>query len=291
MTLRHFQIFLYVHDEGGMTRAAEKLHISQPSVSQAIREMEEHYGTKLFERLGKKLFLTVAGEELLQYARHIAGLVNQSESAMQDFADGSPLRIGATLSVGESIVIPLLDRFRKIGRQRVYSYIHNTATLEKALLNDELDLALVEGNIHSPYLKEHPFMADELVFLAAPHNPIPRTISDLSQMPFITREVGSGTRELFTRIMTEQGIKPKIIGTYNNSESIKQAVMAGFGIAVLSERVANHELAAGKLSKFDIPGISFTRTFRIVCHVNKYQTPALENFIDLCGNFDDYHRL
>jgi DNA-binding transcriptional LysR family regulator len=253
--------------------------------------MEEHYGTKLFERLGKKLFLTVAGEELLQYARHIAGLVNQSESAMQDFADGSPLRIGATLSVGESIFIPLLDRFRKICRQRVYSYIHNTATLEKALLNDELDLALVEGNIHSPYLKEHPFMADELVFLAAPHNPIPRTISDLSQMPFITREVGSGTRELFTRIMTEQGIKPKIIGTYNNSESIKQAVMAGFGIAVLSERVANHELAAGKLSKFDIPGISFTRTFRIVCHVNKYQTPALENFIDLCGNFDDYHRL
>ena len=278
MTLRHFQIFLYVHDEGGM-------------MSQAIREMEEHYGTKLFERLGKKLFLTVAGEELLQYARHIAGLVNQSESAMQDFADGSPLRIGATLSVGESIFIPLLDRFRKICRQRVYSYIHNTATLEKALLNDELDLALVEGNIHSPYLKEHPFMADELVFLAAPHNPIPRTISDLSQMPFITREVGSGTRELFTRIMTEQGIKPKIIGTYNNSESIKQAVMAGFGIAVLSERVANHELAAGKLSKFDIPGISFTRTFRIVCHVNKYQTPALENFIDLCGNFDDYHRL
>ena len=287
MTLRHFQIFLYVHDEGGMTRAAEKLHISQPSVSQAIREMEEHYGTKLFERLGKKLFLTVAGEELLQYARHIAGLVNQSESAMQDFADGSPLRIGATLSVGESIFIPLLDRFRKICRQRVYSYIHNTATLEKALLNDELDLALVEGNIHSPYLKEHPFMADELVFLAAPHNPIPRTISDLSQMPFITREVGSGTRELFTRIMTEQGIKPKIIGTYNNSESIKQAIMAGFGIAVLSERVARRELAAGNLIQFAIPGISFTRTFRIVCHINKYLTPAMEKFISLCAQEGD----
>ncbi len=162
MTLRHFQIFLYVHDEGGMTRAAEKLHISQPSVSQTIRELEEHYGTRL----------------------------------------------------------------------------------------------------------------------------IPRTISDLSQFPFITREVGSGTRELFTRIMAEQGIKPEIIGTYNNSESIKQAVMAGFGIAVLSKRVAHRELAAGSLIQFDIPGISFTRTFRIVCHVNKSLTPAMENFIDLCGEWD-----
>ena len=106
--------------------------------------------------------MTVVGEELLQYARHIADLVNQSESAMQDFADGSPLRIGATLSVGESLFIPLLDRFRKTCRQRVYSYIHNTATLEKALLNDELDLALVEVNIHSPYLNVPLWLTDTM---------------------------------------------------------------------------------------------------------------------------------
>ena len=287
MTLRHFQIFLCVCDEDGMTRAAEKLHISQPSVSQAIRELEEHYGTRLFERLGKKLFLTAAGEELLQYARHIAGLVDRSESAMRDFAAGSPLRIGATLSIGESVFILLLDRFRKTSQQQVISSIHNTATLEKALLNDELDLALVEGTIHSPYLKERAFMADELVFLTAPDNPPPHTIAELSRLPFITREEGSGTRELFTRKMSEQGIKPEIIGTYNNSESIKQAIMAGFGIAVLSERVARRELAAGNLMQFAIPGISFTRTFRIVCHINKYLTPAMEKFISLCAQEGD----
>lgn len=286
MTLRHFQIFLFVHDEGGMTRAAEKLHISQPSVSQAIRELEEHYETRLFERLGKKLFLTAAGEELLQYARHIAGLVDRSESAMRDYAKGSPLRIGATLSVGESVFIPLLDKFHKSCGQRVYSYIHNTATLEKALLNDELDLALVEGTIHSPYLKERPFMADELVFLTAPDSPIPHTIPELSQLPFITREEGSGTRDLFIRIMREKGITPEIIGTYNNSESIKQAVMAGFGAAVLSERVAQQELATGRLIKFAIPGISFSRSFRIVCHINKYLTPTMERFIGLCQKFE-----
>ena len=286
MTLRHFQIFLCVHDEGGMTRAAEKLHISQPSVSQAIRELEEHYGTRLFERLGKKLFLTAAGDELLQYARHIAGLIDQSESAMRDFAKGSPLRIGATLSVGESVFIPLLDRFRNSCGQKVFSYIHNTATLEKALLNDELDLALVEGTIHSPYLKERPFMADELVFLTAPKSPLPRTSSDLARLDFITREEGSGTREIFMRIMAEKGLTPSIVATYNNSESIKQAVMAGFGVAVLSERVAQRELMAGELIKFAIPGISFTRSFRIVYHINKYLTPAMERFIGLCQKFD-----
>lgn len=89
----------------------------------------------------------------------------------QHFAAGSPLRIGATLSIGESVFIPLLNRFRKTSQQQVIASIHNTATLEKALLNDDLDLALVEGTIHSPYLKERAFMADELVFLTAPDAP------------------------------------------------------------------------------------------------------------------------
>jgi DNA-binding transcriptional LysR family regulator len=76
MTLRHFQIFLKVYDEGGMTRAADKMHISQPSISQAIRELEEHYQARLFERLGKRLFLTAAGQELMHYARHVISLTN-----------------------------------------------------------------------------------------------------------------------------------------------------------------------------------------------------------------------
>ena len=94
------------------------------------------------------------------------------------------------------------------------------------------------------------------------------------------------TREIFMRIMAENGLTPNIVATYNNSESIKQAVMAGFGVAVLSERVAQRELIAGELIKFAIPGISFTRSFRIVYHINKYLTPAMERFIGLCQKFD-----
>ncbi|MBR4695958.1 MAG: LysR family transcriptional regulator, partial [Selenomonadaceae bacterium] len=147
MTLRHFQIFLKVYDEGGMTRAAEKMHISQPSVSQAVRELEEHYKVRLFERLGKRLFLTAAGQELMHYARHVTNLTNQAESALRGYSLLSPLRIGATLSIGESIFISLLQHLKeKVPGQPIFSRIHNTATLEQYLLQDELDIALVEGN-------------------------------------------------------------------------------------------------------------------------------------------------
>ena len=147
MTLRHFQIFISVCDEQGMTQAAQKLHISQPSISQAVKELEEHYQVRLFERLGKKLFLTPAGQELLHYARHIISLSAQTEKTLRSFSLAAPIRLGATLSIGESIFIDIITRLKKaMPEQEVYSHVHNTAALEDALLRDELDAALVEGS-------------------------------------------------------------------------------------------------------------------------------------------------
>ena len=283
MTLRHFQIFLQVCDAEGMTRAAEKMHISQPSVSQAIREMEEHYQTRLFERLGKRLFLTAAGQELIHYARHVVSLTNQAESALRGFSASSPLRVGATLSVGESVFIPLLCHFKeKLPNQAIFSCIHNTATLEQSLLQDELDIALVEGTIESEYLHEIPFMEDELIFVAAPGNKATLTQKELAACPFILREEGSGTRNLFEQVMREHHIVPKTVGVYNNSDSIKQAVMAGLGITALSRRIVEREIRDGSLVQLAVPHISFQRNFRIVHHSNKYITPTLELFMKTC---------
>ena len=113
MTLRHFQIFISVCDEQGMTQAARQLHISQPSISQAVKELEEHYQVRLFERLGKKLFLTPAGQELLHYARHIISLSDQTEKTLRSFSLAAPIRLGATLSIGESIFIDIITRLKK----------------------------------------------------------------------------------------------------------------------------------------------------------------------------------
>lgn len=288
MTLRHFQIFISVCDEQGMTQAAQKLHISQPSISQAVKELEEHYQVRLFERLGKKLFLTPAGQELLHYARHIISLSAQTEKTLRSFSLAAPIRLGATLSIGESIFIDIITRLKKaMPEQEVYSHVHNTAALEDALLRDELDAALVEGRITSAYLTQIPFLEDELIFIISPALLPPEgfTREQLTELPFILREKGSGTRNLFEHVMNQHHLQCHVTGSYNNTESIRQAVAAGLGISAISSRLVAKELQEGKLASFTIPGITFRRSFRIVYHKNKYLTAGLKTFIDLCKSY------
>lgn len=287
MTLRHFRIFQSVCRAGGMTAAAAALHISQPSVSQAIRELEEYYGTALFDRFGRQLHLTPAGKALLGYATHILALEHQAGEAMRGFAERSPIAVGATLSIGESVFVPLLAAFRAAHPgQEIFSRIANTHELESRLLADELDVALIEGEVTSPYLTARSFLDDELVFLAAPSRglsgEVPREA--VAGAPFFLREEGSGTRDLFVAAMKAADLPFEVAGVYNNSASILQAVAAdfGFGFAALSRRIAAPYLADGRLVTFSVAGIAFRRTFRVVCHQNKYLTPALRAFLAFC---------
>lgn len=282
MTLRHFHIFLEVCDSGGMTSAAKALHMTQPSVSQAVREMEEYYGTLLFERLGKKLYVTAAGQELMHYARHIVRLERETVSSLRGYALSNPLRIGATLSIGESVFIPVLQRFHKENPgQKIFSCIANTKELERMLLVDELDLVLVEGMVRSAYLIEIPFAVDEMVLLDNGKGKVVRKKGDLTDKVFFVREEGSGSRLLFEEVMRANDISFQYGGVYNNSESIKKAVMAGMGYTVLSRRVVKDEIRCRRLRELKIPGISFQRTFRIVYHRNKYVSEQMQNAIDL----------
>lgn len=171
MTLRHLNIFLCVCDENNMTKAAARLHMTQPSVSLAVQELEEHYQTLLFERLGRRLFITEAGRRLATYARHIVNLNQQTETAMRSFGLLCRLRLGASVTIGESVLVDLLQLLQRANpQQEIFSEIHNTAELETMLLRDDLDLALIEGTIQSEYLISSPFMQDELIFIAAPQS-------------------------------------------------------------------------------------------------------------------------
>ena len=285
MTLRHLRIFIAVCDEHGMTRAAEKLHITQPSVTQAVRELEEHYGLLLFERLGRRLYLTAAGEELLHYARHIVQLDAQIETAMRDFGEKFRLRIGASVTIGEAVLIELLRYLKQHAPAlEIFSEIHNTAELEQMILKDELDLALVEGKVTSEYLREIPFMEDELIFVAGPQNAIAPVCptEQLRQLSFFVREEGSGTRRLFEQEMQRKNIPFKLAGVYNNAEGIKKAVKAGLGVTVISKRTVAEELRRGELRAFSVLDVKFKRNFRMICHRNKYISQGLQSFMDAC---------
>ena len=166
MTLRHLAIFIRVCEENGITAAAKKLHMTQPSVSQVIQELEAHYQTLLFERLGRRIFITEAGRRLLRYSRNLINLNLQTEQAMRAFNEVYHLRLGASITIGSSILINLIKHITENDPSKeIFSEIHNTSELEEMLLNDNLDLALVEGEIHSEYLITKPFMDDELVFI------------------------------------------------------------------------------------------------------------------------------
>jgi len=291
MTLRHLNIFLCVCDENNMTRAAAKLHMTQPSVSQAIQELEEHYEVLLFERLGRRLFITEAGQRLLSYAQRTMSLHQQTELAMREFGQVYHLRIGASVTIGECVLIDLIQYMYEMNpNQDIVSEIHNTAELEKMLLQDELDLALVEGVIQSESLIAQPFLADELIFIASPQSSFLEkkeiSLGMLKKMKFFVREDGSGTRDLFTKLMQQHAVDFEISGIYNNAETIKKAVIAGLGVSVISRRAVKNELARGELCSFNVADLSFKRDFHIVYHKDKYISKELQATIELCHNIE-----
>ncbi len=293
MTLRHLQIFLCVCDEESMTAAAQKLRVAQPSISQAIAELERYYDVKLFERLGRRLFITAAGQKLLNYARHIIHLNKEAEEAMREISGCGTIRIGASVTVGTYVLSNMLLEFtKKNPKVKINSYVNNTKVIEDMLLLDQIDIGLVEGQIHSQSLLSQPFMADELVLVCASSHPFASksqiSPEELNDMEFLVREEGSGTRELFESVMAACGVTWRVAGVYNNAETIKNAVAAGLAVAVMSRMSVQKEVAKNELAISEIEGMNFRRQFIMVYHKNKYISPVLKSFIRLCATASGY---
>lgn len=287
MTLRHFKIFVTVCDAMNMTMAAESLYMSQSAVSQAIAELEKYYDIRLFERLSRKLYLTQAGEKLLGYARHMIRTNADIEKDMKSMHETGLIRIGASVTVGATLLPELVSAFRLTNPStNVEVFEDNTEQIQKRLLTDKTDIGLVEGEITSPDILSTPFMDDELVLICGKHhrfaglsviNP-----HELEKENFIVREYGSGTRKKFEDVMKAQKLSWEVTWTCNNVDTIKAAVIAGLGVSVISKRAVEKEVESSELMIKPIEGVSFFRTFKIAYHKNKYFTEQMKNFIDLC---------
>lgn len=287
MTLRHFKIFLQVCDSGNMTAAAEILHIAQPSISQAIGELERHYHVKLFERLGRRLFLTAAGQKLLTYARHIVHLQQEADGAMRALETSGQLRVGASVTVGAYLLPELLTAFHaEYPQVELFSWVNNTKVIEAKLLADELDIAVVEGELHTAALAELPIWEDELVLVCAPQHPLAALaavhLEQVAEYPLVVREEGSGTRELFDSVLRSRGLTSKLAGVYNSAEAIKAVVEAGLGITIISQLTVAKERQAGRLTTVTLADVSLKRQFRLVYHKNKFVSPLLQAWMEMC---------
>ncbi|MDT8717595.1 LysR family transcriptional regulator [Clostridium sp. 19966] len=284
MTLRHLKIFLCVCKEKNMTLSAEKLYMTQPSVSQAIVELEKHYETKLFERLGKKLYITEAGKKLMAYASHMINLHEEMEKSMLELHQNSVLRIGASVTVGTCVLPDIIKSFKQQYGGTVNVIVDNTTIIENMILKDEIDLALVEGNIHNKDIVVKPFMEDELILVCSKAHVFSSRksikLEELEDEAFILREKGSGTRELFESVLTANNITFNKVWECNNTEAIKNAVERDLGISVISKRFVEKEIGEGILHSINIKSVNFKRNFKIVYHKNKFISNSMDKFIN-----------
>ena len=160
------------------------------------------------------------------------------------------------------------------------------------LLRDDIDLALVEGDISSPYLLSSPFMVDELVVVAPPSCPLAQrtslSVQELCSLTMYLREEGSGTRDLFLQTMEQHHAAVHIAGSFNNTEALKKVVMAGLGATILSRRLVDEDIAAGRLALLPVDRVAFKRIFKVVRHKDKFITPPLQAVIQACQQHDQW---
>lgn len=290
MTLRHLKIFLCVAQSGGMTAAAQKLYVSQPTVSQAISELEKYYGVRLFERLSQKLYITEDGQKMLYYARHIIDTFTDMENVMKETGKNPQLNIGCSVSVGTYLVNRLLDMAEeRLKNCRVNVTVDNTSRIEKMILSNEADIGIVEGVVTDPDLVINPVCEDKLVLVSGKNHRLAGRkdlkLSDLEGENFISREHGSTDRNQLERLLDEHKIALNRCWHCSNTEAIKNAVMHGRGITAISSMLVEKECAAGELVMLDVEGLPVIRTINLIYHKNKYISPSIGVMLDVCEKY------
>ncbi|MCR4951993.1 MAG: LysR family transcriptional regulator [Solobacterium sp.] len=295
MTIRHIKIFLAVcAQDCNVTRAAESLHMSQPAVSLALKELEEYYGTVLFERSGRRLVLAEAGQRFLEYSRNIASLFDDMEEHMMKWDTEGPIRVGASITIGSLFLPDYVSAYSaRYPKTPVRALIAPGELLEEKILNDELDFALVEGTVHETRLEVHTYMRDRLAMVARPsekyieNRTIP--IEQLRTMHFLLREKGSGTREVFDHAMEKTGFSIEPVWEAYSTTALINAVRKGIGVSVLPYRMAAQHIRKGQLIELIPEGLDLRRNFHVIYQKKRHLSEAARRFITLCINYEmDY---
>ena len=275
MTIRHLKIFKTVADLGGMSKAAKELHITQPSISQAIAELEKYYGVKLFERLSQKIYLTKEGELMLSFSRHILDSFEQMEAAMNQAAEKSSLRIGCSVSVGTCLIEEILDEAKeRIPQCQISVIVANSSEIEQLILTNEVDVGIVEGILKNKDLVITPVCEDELVLVCNMNHPLAKetmvTLDMLQGQDYASRESGSAERNQYEKLFEDAGLQLNRVFCSTNTEAIKNAVIHGRGIAVFSRRLVKQEVERGEMVVIPVRNVAVKRNIDFVMHKNKY---------------------
>lgn len=286
---QHLQVFLTVVEEKNFSRAAEKLHMTQPAVSQYIKTFERNIGTSLLDRTNKYVRMNKAGEMVYHHAKEIVGIYSKMERLLDELknqASGS-LSIGASYTYGEYVLPGVIAQMQKHYPQVLPSVtIGNTTEIADKVMVHELDVGIVEGHLkHDQQLQVEEFAEDQMVVVAQAgygytSNRRSISLAELEGKRWLLREEGSGTREAAETVFDKLLISPADRLYFGSTQSIKGAIEAGLGISLLSKWAVQKELDRGELEIIEAEGMPFIRQFSIVT-ASPYQTKTLQEFIKL----------
>ena len=260
VTLNQLSSFLAVAREGSVSAAAEKLYVTQPSISAAVSSLSRELGVELTQRVGRGIGLTPAGDAFRPYAADVLGLIDQGRQAALEAADFSmrSLRIVAVATAAEYVVPALLRAFSQSHPEVNLSLeVANRATVFERVLEHEVDVAIAGRPPDDTRIAGSSFLKNEIALITAPADPVAGARSlrpeQLGDRVWLLREPGSGTRQLVSEFLAEHDLRPQTL-TLGSNGAIKEAVRLGLGISLQSRVAVEHDLAAGTLAEIAVRG-------------------------------------
>jgi DNA-binding transcriptional LysR family regulator len=276
MDLRRLEIFAKVAELGSFSRAAETLFLTQPTVSEHVRALEDELGVQLLDRLGRGATPTPAGQLLLAYARRMLTLSREAHQALERFQGrmSGELVVGGSTIPGEYVLPALVGQFKaKYPDISISLLIGSTRQVSDWLDEGRVEVGVVGARPAARTLPPRELMARRGTI----------TLADLQTEPMVVRERGSGSRDAVEHALHEAGIAPatlRVVGEMGSTQAVKQAVRAGVGIALISRRAVEDECRAGLLACVKVKDLRVARAFYLVTHRDRTRSPLAEAFVE-----------
>lgn len=280
MDIQLFRTFLLVAELKNITQAAEQLNFTQPAVTAQIRMLEEQYGVSLFERIGKKLYITDAGRELITHAEKLLTVFYNLNTVMESFSDNDvPIKLGASTSAASYFLSPALLAFQNQGIKGsvIVDICPNLPTTIKGLLDNNFDIAIVHDKINSNQIIQFDLSHEKLVWVVRRELfVLNQDKQDISHYPFVNFRPGCVYRSIFEETLKERAVHGTI--EYSDAEAIKRAVLDGVGASILPYVLVESYLSDGTLIELNnAPQLTFVMS--VAFHKNKVLTPAMRKLL------------
>jgi DNA-binding transcriptional LysR family regulator len=291
-SLRQFEVFLAVARAKSFRRAADGLHLSQPSLSQHVAELERELGVKMFDRLRRTVELTEAGRVLEDHLQRLFATLDSARKAIDDLSglQRGSLVVGASTTPGIYVVPGMLAGFRaRYPGIQLSLQIANSAVIEQRVRTNEVDLGVVGGHaLRQGEACVAAGLLDELVLILPPAHRWARRREVWPDPPvlerLLIREEGSATRALTERTLQQAGVRFTVAMELSHTEAIKEAVAAGLGVAFVSVYAVRHEIKAKQLAAVRLKGIGLHRHFHVIHNESRILTHSARAFVDAFGN-------